>query len=371
MPLLPHSPEELAEALVKATEQKQRIRIFGGDSKRVMGGPIGESDTEISTREMRRVLAYEPTDLTISVEAGMPFRQLEQLLADKGQMLPLDPPFAQSGTIAGTLAANLSGPRRRLYGTARDLIIGMKYVTVEGRVVQSGGMVVKNVAGLDTAKLMVGSWGTLAAIAVVNFKVLPKPPCSRTFLMTFDTAGSLARKRNAILNSVLQPCAIDVLNPAAAKRLGLSGFVLAVQVAGSAKVIARYNTEFTGSVALEDAQETSFWNQIRDFAPQFMVENPTGIVMKIPRTIQSMVETLSIQEPVLGRGGNGVCYACYATGAPAVFPSGAVLDYSPEFNRSGQTLWPSPGPDFKIMQNLKGLFDPANLLNQGRLYGRI
>ena len=90
-------------------------------------------------------------------------------------MVPLDPPFAEAATVGGVVAANSSGPRRRLYGTARDLVIGMQFATLEGKLVQSGGMVVKNVAGLDMAKLMIGSFGTLAAIAVVNFKLLPMP----------------------------------------------------------------------------------------------------------------------------------------------------------------------------------------------------
>ena len=86
-------------------------------------------------------------------------------------MVPLDPPFSAGATVGGVVASNSSGPRRRLYGTARDLVIGMQFATLEGKLVQSGGMVVKNVAGLDMAKLMIGSFGTLAAIAVVNFKL--------------------------------------------------------------------------------------------------------------------------------------------------------------------------------------------------------
>src|SRR5207244_11115876 len=101
------------------------------------------------------------------------------------QMIPLDPGWADS-TVGGVINANLSGPRRRLYGTARDMVIGMTFATLEGKLVQSGGIVVKNVAGLDMAKLMIGSFGTLAAVAVVNFKLLPMPQVERMFLMSFD-----------------------------------------------------------------------------------------------------------------------------------------------------------------------------------------
>ena len=130
---------------------------------------------------MNRILQYEPRDLTISVEAGLPWADLTSYAGGERQMIPLDPPFADRATVGGVVAANTSGPRRRLYGTVRDVVIGMKFATLEGKLVQSGGMVVKNVAGLDMAKLMIGSFGTLAAIAVVNFKLAPAPPATRTF----------------------------------------------------------------------------------------------------------------------------------------------------------------------------------------------
>src|SRR5258708_4882188 len=154
-----------------------------------MAGPMNPADVTVSTAALDRVLKYEPRDLTISVEAGVRYRDLRRVLAGHGQMLPLDPPFAKDATIGGIVAANTSGPRRRLYGTARDMVIGMTFATLQGKLVNSGGMVVKNVAGLDMAKLMIGSFGTLAAIAVVNFKVFPIPVGSRTFVMEFASVA--------------------------------------------------------------------------------------------------------------------------------------------------------------------------------------
>ena len=162
---------------------------------------------------MNRVLQYEPADLTISVEAGMRWTDLTSLLAGNKQMIPLDPPFAGSATVGGVVAANTSGPRRRLYGTARDVIIGMKFATLEGKLVSSGGMVVKNVAGLDMAKLMIGSFGTLAAIAVVNFKLAPAPAVTRTFVLSHQTLADAIATRDRIVQGVLQPSALDLVNP--------------------------------------------------------------------------------------------------------------------------------------------------------------
>src|SRR6202035_1286783 len=121
----------------------------------------------------------------LSVEAGTPWAEVCRVLDEHHQMIPLDPPYAGSATVGGVIATNGSGPRRRLYGSARDLVIGMRFATLEGKEVQSGGMVVKNVAGLDMSKLLIGSFGTLAAITVVNFKLLPMPEVERTFLLCF------------------------------------------------------------------------------------------------------------------------------------------------------------------------------------------
>src|SRR5207253_11420173 len=136
--------------------------------------------------------------------------------------IPLDPVYTDDCTIGGVIAANVSGPRRRLHGTARDMVIGMHFVTLEGKIAQSGGMVVKNVAGLDMAKVMIGSFGTLAAIAVINFKVQPMPEVERSFLLPFDSLPAAIAARNAVLKGQLQPAAIDLLNPDAARTLGKS-----------------------------------------------------------------------------------------------------------------------------------------------------
>src|SRR2546428_3915872 len=173
-------------------------------------------------------------DLPTGARPGIPGAKLPRLLAGNRQMVPLDPPFSGAATVGGVVSANCSGPRRRLYGTARDLVIGMTFATVEGKLVKSGGMVVKNVAGLDMGKLMIGSFGTLAAIAVVNFKLQPMPQVERLFPLTFDTLDAAIAGRDAILNGVLQPSSLDLLNAAAAQVVGWSGHILAVQVGGNA-----------------------------------------------------------------------------------------------------------------------------------------
>ena len=181
--LEPATSAELAEILGACGAQRRTVELGGHFSKRAMGGPVTPADAVVSTARLSGVAEYEPKDLTISVEAGLGYRVLTDLLIENRQMLPLDPPLAGEATVGGVVASNSSGPRRRLYGSARDMVIGMTFVTMEGKEVRSGGMVVKNVAGLDMAKLLIGSFGTLAAITRVNFKLVPRPPQERSYLL--------------------------------------------------------------------------------------------------------------------------------------------------------------------------------------------
>ena len=276
-----------------------------------MAGPVEASAVSITTSALTRVRSYEPHDLTISVEAGLRFSELTRLLAENGQMIPLDPPFADEATIGGVVASNSSGPRRRLYGAARDLVIGMTFATLEGKLVQSGGMVVKNVAGLDMGKLMIGSFGTLAAMAILNFKLLPKPQVERLFLLSFDKLESAIAARDKILNSVLQPASLDLLNAKAAQILGWSGCILAVQAGGNAAVIDRYERELRELGDLRIGDDAAF-RSIQDFTRWFLAMAPDGAVVRISCTLSQLRDRMeAVHAPVLARAGNGVCYAYF------------------------------------------------------------
>jgi glycolate oxidase FAD binding subunit len=377
----PRSPEELAEAMAWASVRHQTIELGGHFSKRRMGGPIAPSNMTISTAAMCRVRKYEPRDLTISVEAGISYCELSRLLAGHGQMIPLDPPFADTATIGGILATNGSGPRRRLYGTARDLVIGMQFATLEGKLVESGGMVVKNVAGLDMGKLMIGSFGTLAAIAVVNFKVIPQPPCERTFQLSFSGLEEALAARDAILKSPLDPAAIDLLNPAAMES-AKPVYVLAVRAGGNAAAIARYERELAamGAQPVSGGEESAFWRAIQDFTPRYLDAHPDGAVVRISCTLKELKAVMQpLPGPAIARAGSGVCYAYFKHfRQAAVFAaetarefSETVVEFAPENRKEELDLWPEPGQDLEVMKRIKDMFDPQRLLNRGRLYRRI
>ncbi|HLX42228.1 MAG TPA: FAD-binding protein [Bryobacteraceae bacterium] len=335
----PETPEQLAEALHGLAADHKKILLGGNFSKNCLGGTAEPADATVSTCGLRRLLQYEPSDLTVSVEAGMPFADLERTLAENRQMIPLDPPWREQSTVGGVVAANLSGPRRRLYGTARDMIIGMKFATLEGQLIDSGGMVVKNVAGLDMAKLLVGSFGTLAAMAIVNFKVFPMPPESKTFVMDFATAAEAFAERDRILRGVLQPSAIDIVN-------WPSGFRLLIHAQGNPAVLRR----FANDLPKARVEDESVWDEISGFTQRFLAENPKGAVVPIATKLSEMPAAMAkLTAPAIARAGSGVIYAHYAENAPARAWNG----------------------DFETMKRIKEMFDPEHLLNRGRLYGRI
>ena len=278
--ILPETTAQLAEALRDLSSARRTIKLGGNFTKDRIGGPVYPSDETVSTCALHRLLKYEPRDLTISVEAGMPWTELERTLAEHGQMLPLDPAFGSlpggmPATVGGVIGANQSGPLRRQYGgTARDMVIGMTFVTLEGQEIRTGGNVVKNVAGLDMGKLMIGSYGTLAAIASVNFKVFPIPPASRTFLMEFASAAEAFAERDRILHGQMQPAAIDLVNWGIPNR-GVR-FRLLIRAMGTPAVVERFTRAFTQARPLDGDEQTALWREVREFTPRFLARKSSG-----------------------------------------------------------------------------------------------
>jgi len=378
----PTTGEELADTLRRLALHDCLIELRGGATKRRMGGALQRFDETVSLACLRRVIEYEPHDLTISVEAGLPWRELTAVLAQHRQMVPLDPPFGESATVGGVVAANCSGPRRRLYGTARDLVIGMQFATLEGKLVSTGGMVVKNVAGLDMGKLMIGSFGTLAALVSVNFKLLPMPAVERSFLLVFDSASAALAVRDRIAAGALEPAALDLLNPAAATAFGNAAWMLVVRAAGNAAAVDRYERELAGlgsGVALEEQDHLRLWRRLEEYTPAFLAGRPDGAVVRVSCTLKDLAGAIEqFPGPAVARAGAGVCYGYFESGRDAAAwltdaahrGWKAVMEFGPE-HRHDLEMWPAPGGDLELMRRIKHMFDPANLLNRGRLYQRI
>ncbi|MDE0106226.1 MAG: FAD-binding oxidoreductase [Bryobacterales bacterium] len=385
--LAPSTIEELRAALLRCAEEQASIETRGAFSKRSFGGPIRQATYRLETSRLNRLLAYEPADLTVSVEAGMRYADLSQALAENNQFLPLDPPFAEDATVGGILAANSSGSRRRRFGTARDMTIGMRFATLDGKVVSSGGMVVKNVTGLDMAKLMIGSFGTLAVIASANFKVFPKPESFASFVFR-ATSTSLLEVRTQILAGVLQPIAIDWLDAGAAEAVGLGASpALLVEAAGSPAVTRRFNDAFgtlaaTHGASLDGAPE-GLWERVRECGPNWLNTHPDGALVRCSTVQARLAELLDLA----GRSGCAAALrAGNATGlllAPDAETAGrsiaelrqagfsATLEAGPDSLKQSVEQWNAGGSELQLMQRIKADFDPLSLLNRSRLYDVI
>lgn len=391
--LEPATAEELAASLAGAAADGKTIEIIGHGSKRRLGGPVAEADVQVTTGRLTGMLAYEPADLTISVQAGMPWADLSRTLAEHNQMIPLDPPFAATATVGGALAADSSGPRRRRYGTARDMVIGMEFATVEGKLVSSGGMVVKNVTGLDMAKLMLGSFGTLACITRVNFKLFPRPEHEATFVFRDASPEKLIQLRRAILEGVAQPFALDLVNAMAAQGLGLeidAPFALLARAEGSPAIVDRYRSEYEGlahnagvEVIEPDAEGgKALWGAVRDFQPTALAAQPEGALLRISATAARLAEAVRLAEGeswLLARAANAVVYLARPTLAEAQRLCTALrgaglftlVEAAPPGQHASLEQWANPGESLAAMERLKATFDPDKRLNPGRLWGRI
>lgn len=357
--------------MAEAGRAASPVRICGAQTKSAMAGPLAPAVTEIAFTGLRRVLRYEPRDLTISVEAGLPWAELSCLLENEDQMLPLDPPFASQATVGGVVAANTSGPRRRLYGSARDMVIGMRFATLQGKLIDSGGMVVKNVAGLDMAKLMIGSFGTLAAIAQVNFRVYPKPKGARTFRWQGGRREEAIAHRDTVLRGPLQPMAIDLL-----KEDG--EYTLLIEAGGSEAVLARYGRELDGFEVLDENEARQLWHAVRETSPTWLAAHPEGAVVRVSCTLSEVGTVIeNLPGAAMARAGTGVCYGYFEDAAAAGDwaasnrTGAAVVEFAPQSYRERATLWPAPGNDLGLMKQVKHMFDPQGILNPGRLYGQI
>jgi glycolate oxidase len=198
----PGPVDDAVRALQDAVREHPRVLPRGGGSKPALSTP-GEGVTPLVLSGLRGIVEYDPEELTITALAGTPVRVVQELLAEHGQHLPFDPPLARAGaTLGGTVAAGLAGPGRHRHGGVRDFIIGARFVDGTGAVVGGGGRVVKNAAGFDLPRLMVGSLGRLGVLVEVVFKVFPAPPAYGTLVAEApDLAGALeAMRRTAGLD---------------------------------------------------------------------------------------------------------------------------------------------------------------------------
>ena len=226
--VFPGSVDEVAAVIGLAADAARPVTPWGGGTAASVGMPAAPAGLVLGLRRLSRLLEHEPGDLTASVEAGMTVEAFQTALRGRGQWVSLDPADARLATLGGVLATNASGPRRHLYGTARDLLIGVTVVTADGTVVRGGGKVVKNVAGYDLPKLFVGSYGTLGVIVEATVKLRPLPDHERLVCIPFERLKDAGAAVRALLASDLIPNAIELLDAPAGAALGAESPALVV-----------------------------------------------------------------------------------------------------------------------------------------------
>src|SRR5262249_49203738 len=219
--VFPGSKEEVGAILSLAGEHEVPVLPWGGGTALGIGAPPARVGIVLGLKRLDRVLEHEPGDLTATVEAGVTLGAFQAHLGRRGQWLSLDPAYRDVATVGGILASNASGPRRHLYGTCRDLLIGVTVVSADGTVVRGGGKVVKNVAGYDLPKLFVGSFGTLGVLVEATFRLRPRPDADRLVVSRFERLAESGAAARAVMASDLIPSALELVDAGASRALGL------------------------------------------------------------------------------------------------------------------------------------------------------
>ena len=345
---------ELSERVAQAAAGKRALRIRGGGSKDFYGGqPAGEP---VDIGGYSGIVAYEPKELVLTVRAGTPLAEVERTLAAERQMLPFEPPHFGAdpalATIGGTVATGFSGPRRPYAGSVRDFVLGTRIVNGKGEDLSFGGRVIKNVAGYDVSRLMVGALGTLGVVTEISFKVLPQPPAETTLAFAMDDDAAIQQANRW----AGQPLPIS----ATAWQEG----VLRVRLSGAETAIAAARTRLGG----EEVDARDYWRDLREHRLPFFAGERALWRLSVPQTAAAF----ELPSPQLIEWGGGLRWVSANLDAlvirPTVEKAGGHATLFRGGDKAAGAFHPLKPAILKIHRRLKQAFDPAGILNPGRMY---
>jgi len=395
----PGSAEEVAAVLRLANSRQWSVVSAGAFGDQSTGFPPERVDVVLNTRRLTGIEHYDPGDLTMGVAAGTRLSEIFQRLGEHRQMLPIDCAQAAGRTVGGVMAAASSGPLKHGFGGLREFCIGVKFVTGDGKLARGGGRVVKNVAGYDLMKLMIGSWGTLGVMVEANFKVFPKPRQTRTFILDFLLSGGAVQFRDRLMKSALPFLCADILSPRASEYVpGMQSqnWRLLLRAAGSDTVLARYRTELGHYIVgdFEGTDEERLWGAVSDFQETVLARHHNAMVMQVsvpPESLGAVIgsaERAGIENnflpAVLGRCNIGsllVALVPLAVDPPAAiqyvnaasaFRAGLTKDSSaivmrcPREAKGHFNVWGDTPTDLGLMRTVKQALDPGGILDRGR-----
>ena len=390
----PSSVDELTAALAAANEAGVAVIPWGGGCHMALGNVPSRYDVALRTTKLDGVVEYEAADLTVTVEAGMTFEQLGAILAEHGQFLPIDAPG--QATIGGALAAAAGGPSQHAYGLARDWLLGCRIAQADGVLVRGGGRVVKNVAGYDLPRLIVGSLGTLGVIVEATFKLTPLPATEETLLAVHPSLGATADAILAADERGLALTAAALIDAPAAAELNTGididpgAGIAAYRIAGGAAAVERTRKDLaalsvdSATLLLDGDRTASFWRRLN--------ETLGGVELKAslpPAAVRGFVAALADGDagagmPLFAYPTVGVVRVALADAetdemasiverlrANAIAAGGSlVVTRAPVELKRRIDVWGEVDA-LALMRNLKQQFDPESTLNPGRFVGGI
>lgn len=268
-------PASLNE-LTDAVRSTRRLLPIGASTK----PRLSACDVpKLSTARLRGIIEYEPGEFTFTALAGTPMREVVAALAERGQYLPFDPVLLASGaTLGGTVAAGINGPGRIRFGGIRDFILGVRFVDGRGRLLRMGGKVVKNAAGFDVPKFLVGSLGRFGVLAECTFKVFPRPESRRTLRIEVNELEDASRVLATAATNRWQPEALDFLPHEQAILMRLAG------PTSSLECLLREVQQEWPAVVLQDEEANRVWTNVGEF----QWAHPEGVLIKVPLTLGTM-----------------------------------------------------------------------------------
>ncbi len=399
--LTPANEWELSRMLGEASARRSPIEVMGRGSKRAVGRPT-QASAQLTTSGLSGVILYEPTELVMAVRSGTPLADVEADLDSRGQMLAFEPidlgPMLggapDRATIGSVFATNLSGSRRIAAGAARDHILGISAVTGDGTPFRSGGRVMKNVTGYDVARGLMGSWGTLAVMTEVTFKVLPRPEEAAT-LVLFGLEDSLAVEALSLaMASPYEVSGAVHLQAALAARLGMIELqaerraVTAVRVENFSASVSyrvdrlRETLKVFGEIAVLDHDSTEmFWRELRQLSVLTGISAPLWRISTAPTHGPKVVAAISryMDCRAFYDWSGGLIWAevpstsdAGATDIRRIMAShgghATLIRAEPGVRAAVDVFQPLESGLDDISRKLKALFDPAGILNPGRMY---
>ncbi|WP_414528521.1 FAD-binding oxidoreductase [Nodularia chucula] len=381
----PRTPAQLAAIIAEAHRQNWRVLPCGKTTKIHWGGLVNSVDIVVSTEHINQLIQHAVGDLTVTVEAGMQFSHLQEILAKSQQFIALDPSTPELATIGGIIATADTNSLRQRYGSVRDQLLGITFIRADGQIAKAGGRVVKNVAGYDLMKLFTGSYSTLGVISQVTFRVYPLPEASGTVVLT-GTPEAISQAASILRSSALTPTQADLLSPQLVSALGFSqGLGLMARFQSISESVKEQSNRLlamgeklglNGTIYL-NADEGSLWQRLREIMDNRVTDS--AITCKIGVLPTGAVEVLTKADMGLVHLASGLGWLQFEDESQ-VLKMRQQCEYhqgflsiltAPHRVKESMDVWGYSGNSLQIMRQVKAQFDSQNILSPGRFVGGI